>query len=659
MSSTAARDDVIRKFARDRRLAHSVLFEHRHANASPEFHGEIIDAFHDTARPKVVAEAFRGAAKSTLAEEVITLRGSFREFRNALIVGDSEPRAIERLASVKHEFESNDYLAELFGEQRGSTWQETKIQLTSGTVIQALGRGQSLRGVKHLDWRPDFVLIDDIEDDETVASPMQRRKTMRWLYKALFPALDPNAMVRFIGNRLDEEAAIVQVSKDPAWFHLRFPVVYFDQAGVRCATWPERFPLEKIDEVKAEFVRQGLLNDFEQEYMCQAGAAEEQTFRSEMMRVEPRVRTWEATWAMFDPARTTNATSARTGFAAWSWAGPQLVVWGSWGRLLKPNEIIDALFECDDRFRPIALGVEEDGLNEWLLQPLRAEIAKRSHALPLRPVSAPRDKSKKQFIRGLQPFFNAREVVFAEEQPDLREQLLSHPTGSNDIANALAYALRLRPGAPIYEDFTSANIAEGLTQHSHRPLYLVMNATPSYTTAALVQHVDGLRVLADFVEEGDPPTAARAIVTNAQLEAGTTALKLIGPPVHFDRFNNVGLKQALARIPLELDRGADPNAGRAELRSMLQRQIRGQPAVVVAYRARWVLNGFSGGYARDFGKDAQLNDVAKEGAYRTLMEGLESFVGLLKVGADADGSNQRHYAYTADGRRYTSAHARR
>ena len=37
--------------------------------------------------------------------------------------------------------------------------------------VKARGRGQRLRGLKHKQWRPDLVILDDLENDVNVRNP--------------------------------------------------------------------------------------------------------------------------------------------------------------------------------------------------------------------------------------------------------------------------------------------------------------------------------------------------------------------------------------------------------------------------------------------------------------------------------------------------------
>jgi hypothetical protein len=646
-----ARTELLFELGIDRLLAHQSLFAHRHRDQTPDMHKVMIEDWHGS-HSFVQTQAFRGAAKSTIAEEAIIVMAAFQEFKNGLILCETIDRANDRVESIRHEIETNEFLAEVFGDLRGPTWAEGELVFSNGVRLLGLGRGSSIRGIKFHDARPDVLFVDDIEDDESVKSPTLRKKTKTWFTKTLIPACDPRVKVRVAATPLDPDSLSEDLRRDPFVLTRVFPIEHMDDNGVRTAAWPRRFPLAAIDRIRESFRSKGLLREFNMEYMCQASTDDDKPFLEKNFRVEPRVRTWEAVFGMFDPARTVSATSATTGFAAWSWVGPKMYVWESWGRRLMPSEIIEAMFDFNERYSPVWVGAEEDGLNEWLLQPIRQESTRRGVALPLKAVKAP--KGKISFIRGLQPFFSAHEVWFAGDCAELRRQLLNFPTGEIDAPNALAYALRMRSGAPVYDDFGQRHIAERLLA-GQAPYWLCLNATPAMVTGVLSQVVDGqLRVFGDFVREGDAGSSLLSIVQAAQIEAGRTVRLTCGPQ-HFDRYNNFGLVQAAKAIPTEIRTGVEPGRGRAHIRSLLVQDRRGGQGVQVASDARWTLNGFSSGYARTLLKGGALADYAEEGPYRTLLEGLESFIGLMVVQDDRDDDGGPNYAYDKGGRRYASA----
>ena len=299
------------------------------------------------------------------------------------------------------------------------------------------------------------------------------------------------------------------------------------------------------------------------------------------------------------------------------------------------------------------IGVELDGLHEFIMQPLRQEQLRRGTIVPVQGYKAPRGKL--QFITSLQPFLSAGEITFAKDIPAIK-QFLSFPTGKIDFPNALAYALLMRPGQPVYEDFARAHIAEELVAHADAPVFLCLNATQSLTTAVACQFVSkAFHILADWVREGDPGAVVGELVRDAGLAVGRQ-LRLVAPSYHFRNYDTVGLAGAVRRLPAELRSGGDIVKGRAELRALLQQQTRGLPALQVSSRARWTLKAFAAGYARAVTRLGMVSEEANDGPYRVLMEGLESFAAMAQSAAEED--RDRRYAIAPDGRRYLTTSPR-
>jgi hypothetical protein len=650
------RAETILLFGRNRALAHQSLFEHRHPDVTPDFHYDIINVWHSA---DVYAQviAFREAAKSTIAEEAIVIQALFKSFRNAILIGENQPRAIDRLAAIKHELVHNEFINDLFGDQVGDTWGAEKIILRNGVVIQALGRRMEVRGMKHLDIRPDILFGDDLESEEHVKDAATRHETLRWLFAEVIPALDKNHRVRIQATPLDVDALPVTLARMPDWYTLKIPIKYRDpETNEWKAAWPGRYPLDWIDAKEESMRSLGLHHEFQREYMCEAEDPAKKVFTPGMFKVVPRARVWQPVWAMYDPARTTNARSSTTGFAAWSWIGNRLVVWDGDGLSLKPDEIVAHMFDFANTYNPVAIGVEQDGLEEFLMQPIRLEMVKRAHMLPIEPMRAP--KGKLDFIAGLQPLFNAGEVEFATALPGLVAQFLSYPTGKIDGPNALAYAIRLRPGLPFYENFSNSHVSPDLLRFEREPCWLAVNATAGVTTAVLMQQVRGtLHVLADWVMEGDPGATLSDIVRNARLEIGAgkeDKLRLIAPGSHWSAYSAVGLRGAAALALVELRKGGDELTGREVIRGYLKQHVKDTPAFRVAVSARWTLNALAAGYCREITKAGMVKETAKPGIYAVLMEGVEAFAALLKAGILSD-DQPANWAYTATGVAYKTS----
>lgn len=644
----------------DRVGAHESLFSHRHPLATCEAQRQAILDLHGPA-PRIIVKAFRGFAKSTLAEEAVTIQAGLEEWCYGVILGNTVSSAMQRLASIKREINQNTRLMDIFGDLRGPIWREGYIELSSGVSLHAWGARQSMRGAKQVT-RPDFVLIDDLEDLEWVRSAEAIEQNSIWFFSEFLPALADSLRtpIRWIGTPLAENCLLNQMAASGDFLEHIYPVKHLDlETGEWLPTWEAKYSLADIDKLEENYTKTGRHREFVQEYMCESDSKTEVLFTKDMFHYRPeKPRVWQGLYGMIDPARTTKKKSAMTGWAVWSWdGGGRLTIWEAGGAYLKPDEIIKLMFDLHGRWGLIELGIEEDGLNEWATQPIRDMQVKRG-TIPFRAMRAPHGKI--DFIKGLQPYFKANTVTLVGT-PDafavLTEQLLSFPRLLIDVPNALAYALMMRAGELVYPDFSPENITETEEIVEDEPIYLAMNADGQWVTAALVQVVRGsVRVLADYVAEGTPGDVAGDVVRKAVLATGRKVKAVIGP-IHGEKYRNFGLVQALIRAGAPGVFGADPaKIGRALLRDALQKRLRGSAGFMVASVAGWTLRGLTGGYCFPIGSGNVMASEPQRGAYRTLIEGLESFVGLAALSSsDDDDSEPGSWAYTKDGRRYRSA----
>ena len=72
------------------------------------------------------------------------------------------------------EFEENPAIIEDFGFLPGKVWRGNVLVTKSNIKLEAIGSGKKIRGRKHRNWRPDLIILDDVENDENVRTPDQR-----------------------------------------------------------------------------------------------------------------------------------------------------------------------------------------------------------------------------------------------------------------------------------------------------------------------------------------------------------------------------------------------------------------------------------------------------------------------------------------------------
>lgn len=169
----------------------------------------------------------RGEAKSTLVSQLFTLYCLVaQKKRYALIVMDSIDQAYPMLEAIKVELEFNQRLRVDFPEiaGQGRVWQAATIVTKANQKVQVAGSGKKLRGLRHGAYRPDLVVLDDIENDEQVRSPEQRDKLHDWLKKTVLPlgAAGDKLDVVYIGTILHYDSVLNRTLSSKAWKTAKF-----------------------------------------------------------------------------------------------------------------------------------------------------------------------------------------------------------------------------------------------------------------------------------------------------------------------------------------------------------------------------------------------------------------------------------------------------
>ncbi len=650
-STDEKRLTLLQRFHEDRYIAHDVLFAHRRKDKSPEFHKDILNLYY-SASQYVLVEAFRGGAKSTLLEEYVIIELLFKTSRFCIVIGNTYERACERLAAIKHELETNEAIIELFGNQVGPTWSADVIILSNGARVQAFGARQSLRGAKTAQGdRPDLAVVDDLEDEEMVGTELARHKNRRWFEGSMLPALIPTGRVRMAATPLHIKCLAEEKRISRNWKSIVVPIFYIKDAK-EVASWPSRFPMKWINDLKQSYIDSGAITEFEQEYMCRAEDKATKPFQEEMFKKGAVPVGYRAIEIMVDPARTVNTkTSARTGYAVWSWTGSKLTVYEAYGKFHKPDEIISEIVMLNDKYNPVTVGVEADGLEEFIMQPLRNEQVKRGCSIPLSPQRAPKDKGN--FISGLQPFYMAGDVVHVGNCQDLENELKAFPTGRCDVPNALAYALKMRVGKPVYEDFGNQHIVDRLEVSKRSKRYLAVSATPSMTAAVLLQYRDGnIYVIRDWCRNEPALEALPIIIQEATLEAGEFVA--VTPAEQMDKYTNNGIPSVFKGKRNKIMRGNLAAQSVGCLMTRLKTMNKGQQSFQVSSEARWVVNGMARGYARKLLPTGSYADQPEKNQYALVIEAIESFTGYLNNGM-IEGDDELTRSYTASGREYISS----
>jgi hypothetical protein len=110
-----------------------------------------------------------------------------RELNVMVVVSKSEESANQLLGDLQAELQFNKRYINDFGEQyNAGSWEEGNFVTKDGCAFFARGRGQSPRGLKYRNRHPDYIAVDDLDDDELCENPKRVRKLTKWVKGALY-----------------------------------------------------------------------------------------------------------------------------------------------------------------------------------------------------------------------------------------------------------------------------------------------------------------------------------------------------------------------------------------------------------------------------------------------------------------------------------------
>ncbi|EKS2200161.1 phage terminase large subunit [Salmonella enterica] len=172
----------------------------------------------------------RGEAKSTLVTQLFTLWTIIRAIKHyPVIIMDSIDQAYPMLEAIKAELEFNPRLKNDFPEVcgQGRVWRMGTIVTANNIKVTVAGSGKKLRGLRHGPYRPDLVILDDIENDEMVRNPEQRDKLHDWLTKTVMPLGEAGGKtdIIYIGTILHYDSVLSRTLNNPMWKTARFKAV--------------------------------------------------------------------------------------------------------------------------------------------------------------------------------------------------------------------------------------------------------------------------------------------------------------------------------------------------------------------------------------------------------------------------------------------------
>lgn len=466
---------------------------HYFRDPSPEFHRDLIRRFFSNKNEYTAAP--RGFSKTTVLQTCCDFSIVNKLDRFIVIVEKTFTEAAEVIKGVHDEFIDNENILRAYGQLVNKAW-DTAIGLNAvknpeakgdvfinGVRIRGKGFNKSIRGLKTRQWRPTRIILDDIEEDEHINNPEQRKKYENNYNKGIQPAVDVDGTIKVFGTILHQDSLLNNLVSNHAG------VIYRAHEGddpalapIETFLWPTRWSRERLIKKRKDMMSSGQSSSaYAQEYLNNPISDEERKFKfhwlwemvakpgapDEKYRVpkeritmqqfeQLRRKTTLNGYAMIDTSDSTKEHS--------DWIGAVVVFVDPHGNRYRVDVrrekrnilgIIGLIFEIWDKWLPyglIKIGIEKKAFDDQIV-PLFDEEKRRRTSYPIIEELKPGSRSKESRILGaLQGFYETGKmisvvrigedgIIRAVGDTDiLLEELYDFPSAKHDdISDAEAY----------------------------------------------------------------------------------------------------------------------------------------------------------------------------------------------------------------------------
>lgn len=400
--------------------------------------------------------------------------------KNILIVSDTVDQANQFIMAIRDELEENELLRDAFGDLVGTkVWSNAKIQTANKIQVVGKGAGQKLRGIKYRQFRPDVIVVDDLENDESVETEAQRAKLLNWFQKALMPCGNTTVKIIYIGTILNYESLLNKIltqQEYSMWDRKKYQAVIKFSKSSLWEDWENILNNEKLEHPDKEALaffekhKKAMLKGtkllwedkqpdyyydlmlmrkmnpeaFDSEYQNDPVSESQRTFSEDWFKYWEILPDIREVYISVDPSLAKKNKADNSAIIVLGRGLDNYIyVLKADIKRRKPDKIIDDLIsECityQDKL--VKVGIEAIQFQAFFAQECGRRALAQNIALPIEEMQNMTDKELR--IKGLVPFIKNGYVKFNIEQRKLLDELRRFPKGSDDGIDALKQGLDL------------------------------------------------------------------------------------------------------------------------------------------------------------------------------------------------------------------------
>lgn len=167
------------------------------------FHKRLANAIIKNRKIKALMEAYRSSGKSVHIDMGIPLYLylALGEMNFMLLIGETEPKAKKLLSGIQAQLQYNKRIEHYYGSKfQTGDWAEGDFSTVDGARFMCLGWGANPRGAREEGNRPDYIVVDDVDNKRHVNNDRLMSDAIDFILEDVWGCFDAedNATERFV-----------------------------------------------------------------------------------------------------------------------------------------------------------------------------------------------------------------------------------------------------------------------------------------------------------------------------------------------------------------------------------------------------------------------------------------------------------------------------
>ena len=206
----------------------------------------------------IILRIFRGGAKSVHANVGVPLFLYLvkKDLGFMLLIGENSDKAKKLISDIQAELQFNKRLEQDYGKRfKYGDWADGNFSTIDGTHFFSLGIGQSPRGIRDMEKRPDYISVDDIDTKKRCKNPKLTKEAFEYLKEDIWGTFGRDVKRYVQANNMFSKTSVVYLMSEhfkrvikkykendrPIRHHVIIAKAINDKGE---SGWPERYTIE-------------------------------------------------------------------------------------------------------------------------------------------------------------------------------------------------------------------------------------------------------------------------------------------------------------------------------------------------------------------------------------------------------------------------------